>query len=82
MFIVIFNFHAKRPNERITDMPKQYVNEKRVAEMTGKSLSALRNARSLGTGIRYLKDGRSVRYDLDDVIAYMEACKIKRGGTA
>ncbi len=64
---------------------KQYANEKVVSEITNKSLSALRNERSQGRGIPYLKVGRSVRYDLDDVISYMEACKIKtnrRGGDA
>jgi hypothetical protein len=56
---------------------KQYLSEKTVSEITNKSLSALRNERSQGRGIRYLKVGRSVRYDLDDVIAFMEAHKIE-----
>ena len=59
---------------------KQYLNERQVASITGKSLTSLRNERSQGRGIRYLKVGRSVRYDQDDVISYMEGCKVKRGG--
>jgi hypothetical protein len=64
---------------------KQYLTEKAVSEMTRKALPTLRNERSLGRGIPYLKVGRSVRYDLDDVISYMEGCKIKtnrQGGAA
>jgi hypothetical protein len=40
------------------------------------ALSTLRNNRSKGQGIPYIKLGRSVRYDLQDVIEFMEAHKI------
>ena len=55
----------------------QYVDEKRVSRMTSFKLPTLRNDRHLGRGIPYVKIGRSVRYRLDDVIAYMEAHKVK-----
>jgi hypothetical protein len=55
----------------------QYLLETEVAELTRMSLSDLRNKRHLGKGIPYVKVGRSVRYNLADVIAYMESRKIQ-----
>ena len=55
----------------------QYITEQQVSEITGMALSTLRNNRSKGQGIPYTKIGRSVRYDLDDVIKFMEAHKIQ-----
>jgi len=55
----------------------QYLTETQVAERTGFALSTLRNHRFQRMGIPYLKIGkRSVRYRLDDVIAYMEQNRI------
>ena len=54
----------------------QYLTEVEVSNLTRMSLSDLRNKRHLGKGIPYIKCSRSVRYDLEDVIAYMEARKI------
>lgn len=55
----------------------QYLTEKQVNKMTQRGLQTLRNDRFRGRGIPYVKLGRSVRYLLDDVIAFMEARKIK-----
>ena len=55
----------------------QYINENQVSKITGMALSTLRNNRSKGQGIPYIKVGRSVRYDLQDVIEFMESHKIK-----
>lgn len=55
----------------------RYVNEKKVAEITGFSLQTLRNDRHTGKGIPYTKRGRSVRYRLDEVLGYMEDGKIE-----
>ena len=55
----------------------RYINENQVSEITKMALSALRNNRSKGLGIPYIKLGRSVRYDLQDVIEFMEAHKIR-----
>jgi hypothetical protein len=57
-------------------MDIKYLNEKQVSEMTCRSLSTLRNERSLGLGIPYSKVGRSVRYSLTDVVEFMEAHKV------
>jgi len=67
--------HAER-----TDIPQVYVTETRVAEITGKALSTLRNDRSQGRGIPYSKDGKSVRYYLPDVYAHMRARRIQMAG--
>ena len=56
---------------------QKYINEHQVAEITGRALSTLRNERSRGLGIPYIKIGRSVRYDLTDVISFMDAHKVK-----
>jgi predicted DNA-binding transcriptional regulator AlpA len=55
----------------------RYINENQLADLTGIALSTLRNNRSKGQGIPYIKLGRSVRYDLQDVIEFMEAHKIR-----
>ncbi len=56
---------------------KKYLTEKEVSEFTGRAISTLRNDRCKGIGIPYIKMKRSVRYDPDDVIKYMESCKIQ-----
>ena len=56
---------------------KQYLTEREVAQLTGRSLSTLRNERHLCKGFSYVKIGRSVRYPKADVIAFMEARKIE-----
>ncbi len=54
----------------------RYLNERQVSEITGRALSTLRNERSKRTGIPYYKVGRSVRYNFQDVIQFMESHKI------
>jgi hypothetical protein len=49
-----------------------WVNEKRVAAITGFALSTLRNDRSLSRGIPYSKRYGRVRYRVSDVEAFME----------
>jgi len=55
----------------------QYLNEKEVSQMTSISLPTLRMNRHLKQGIPYSKIGRSVRYNFQDVIDYMENSKVK-----
>ncbi len=59
----------------MNDTP-QYVDERRVSEITGRALPTLRNDRHNRRGIPYYKVGRSVRYSLTDVIGFMESRKI------
>jgi hypothetical protein len=50
----------------------KYVNEVKVAELTGMALATLRNHRWMGRGIPYIKFGRSVRYSLQSVESFMQ----------
>ena len=54
----------------------RYLTEKETAELTRKALSTLRNDRHLRRGLPYIKDGASIRYNLNDVVSYMESRKI------
>ena len=47
-----------------------------VAHLTGLSQETLAHWRSQKRGIPYLKVGRSVRYALADVQAYLEGCRV------
>ena len=47
-----------------------------VADLTGLSRETLAQWRSQRRGIAYLKIGRSVRYALADVQAYLEGCRV------
>ena len=59
----------------------RYLNEVQVSNMTGRALSTLRNERARNEGMPYIKIGRSVRYDLVDVIRFMDAHKIMTQGS-
>ena len=48
-----------------------------IAEMFEFPVQTLRNNRSKGVGFPYVKIGRSVRYDLAEVRAYIEKHRIK-----
>jgi hypothetical protein len=61
-------------------LEKYYLTEKEAAAMSRKALSTLRNDRFHRRGLPYIKVGRSVRYDLDDIILYMEVHKIVPNG--
>lgn len=47
-----------------------------VSTMTGLSLDTLAQWRSQRRGIPYLKLGRRVMYDADEVEAYLEGCRV------
>lgn len=49
--------------------------EKQLAERLSISSRTLQTDRQRGGGIPYLKIGRSVRYDRDDVVAYLNSRK-------
>jgi hypothetical protein len=57
--------------------PIKYIDEQEVTKITGRALSTLRNERFNRRGIPYYKVGRSVRYKLEDVIHFMESCRIQ-----
>lgn len=73
---------TKAPNQFNSKGEKQmtrprYIKEKEVSKITGIALSTLRNNRSLKKGIPYHKFSRSVRYELQEVIDYLETTKIQ-----
>jgi hypothetical protein len=56
---------------------KPYLNEKEVSAITGRAVSTYRNERHMRKGLPYLKvGGRSIRYKLEDVRAFMEGRRI------
>jgi hypothetical protein len=57
-------------------MQKEFMTEKQVSVMTSIPLQTLRNWRYLRKGFSYHKLGRSIRYDLDDVLDYILGTKI------
>jgi hypothetical protein len=55
----------------------RYVNDVKAAEIADLSPQTLRNWRLQGRGPAYVKLGRAVRYSLNDLIAWLEARRIK-----
>ena len=55
---------------------REYLNTDATSELTGISKSTLEKARVYGHGIPFIKAGRSVRYALADVRAWMEARRV------
>lgn len=54
----------------------EYLNEFQVAKIVNVSVRTLRNWRFLRKGVPYCKIGRCVRYDLGDIIEFMQKRKI------
>jgi hypothetical protein len=63
--------------EKKMEIQNGYITEREVTELTKRATQTLRNDRFLGQGIPYIKMGRSVRYNLADVISFMESRKVK-----
>jgi hypothetical protein len=57
----------------------KYMNEFEVAKITGLAVQTLRNWRFQRRGFPYSKLGKAIRYNIDDVLKYMEAQKITPG---
>ncbi len=55
----------------MTDKIPQLLTEIKVAQLLGKSVSSLRRDRWLGGGIPFRKLGSHVRYDLEDVLNWI-----------
>lgn len=54
-----------------------YLTETDVAKITGRAKSTLQKDRARRVGIPFFKFGRSIRYTLKDVHAYMEANRVE-----
>ena len=55
----------------------QWVDEKKVSEMTARAISTLRNDRVAKRGFPFCRVGRSIRYKLSDIVSFMEARRIE-----
>jgi len=58
----------------------RYLIPAEVAKITNRQLQTLANDRYLGKGIPYYKVGRSIRYKLSDVLAFMEQYRVEPEG--
>ena len=61
------------------DEKRVYLNEKQVAELIGVSISKLQNDRFKGTGLNYVKIGRTVRYSLKEIDKYLSDHTVQTG---
>jgi predicted DNA-binding transcriptional regulator AlpA len=52
-------------------MNVKFINETEVSRITGRAVPTLRNDRHKGQGLPFYKLGRSVRYRLDEILAFM-----------
>ena len=66
---------TSKAEKQLEELPR-FLTEKEVSRITGLALSTLRNTRFQCRGLPYIKIGRAVRYDLRDVMHYMENHKI------
>lgn len=55
---------------------KNAVNEKQAAKFLGVAVQTLRNWRHIRRGPAYVKMGRSVRYQINDLVDYLTRKKI------
>ena len=58
------------------NIPK-YLTEREVSELTRIGMKTLQQHRWLNKGIAYSRFGRTIRYRLDDVLAFMEAGRVE-----
>lgn len=56
----------------MSNIEEVYLTEKQLADMTNTGIQTWRNRRSKGVPPTYLKIGRSVRYRMSDLKAYLE----------
>ncbi len=61
----------------VNQIEVRYLTDKQVAQMTGKAVQTLRNERYKRTGINFIRMGGAVRYDIQDVIKYMNDHKVQ-----
>lgn len=58
----------------------RYVTEREVSALTGLALPTLRNYRVTHQGPPYVKVGRAVRYNVEEVLVFMERRKVTPEG--
>lgn len=60
----------------MTTPPSKFLTEKQAATLLGLSLSTLQQRRFKGQQPPYIKIGKSVRYDVEDILAFAESCRV------
>jgi len=65
------------PLEKLRD---RYLTAKEVSELTGMCPSLLANQRSARKGIPFIKLGRSIRYRMTDILAFMDDHRVNTEG--
>ena len=61
---------------KVSIIGQQWLKEKEVAALIDVSVYTLRQHRYKGVGLPYVKYGKSVRYSIADIEAYLESRKI------
>ena len=63
-------------SQLLQDLSRKYpllLNQKQYCELTGKAASTAEQDRLYGRGAPFVRMGRSIRYRLDDVVAWLES---------
>lgn len=55
----------------------RFIDERELAKISGRAVQTLRNDRHHGKGFPYVRIGKSIRYNLQDILSYMEAHKVQ-----
>ena len=66
----------QKKSERVIQDVNPWLTEKEVSSITGLSVSTLQKHRFTRKGMNYSKIGRSVRYQMSDVLDFMTAHKV------
>ena len=61
-------------------LAKQHVDENETADFLGTPVATLRDWRFRKTGPAYCKFGRSVRYNVDDLIRFAQQARVHTSG--
>lgn len=59
------------------EQEKRFINEKQYADLRGASVFTVRNERIKRQGLAFYKIGKSVRYRYDEVLAFLERCRVE-----
>jgi hypothetical protein len=59
------------------DVGERWVDERKVSEITERSVFTLRNERVQRKGFPFYRIGRSIRYKLSDILLFMEGRRIE-----
>ena len=57
-------------------IPQKFLTDEEVAKRLNLSPQTLRNWRCMGKGLPYVKFGRAIRYDVNDVDAFSDAHRV------